>query len=553
MLVTDRARGAAQGQMLRVQLVSGECFTTLRQSPQVGRLLTPADNRTLDGHPVAVISDGYWNRAFGRAPDIVSHDLAVNGTTVTVVGVASTGFFGTSIDQTTDIWLPSMMQHSLRYRGNVSDHNADVSQPWSPQRGVFWLTLFLRIPDASTRAAIESRIDAIAQQHFSALTTGAPRGGAFGGVHATLQPGDRGISRLRTVMQNPLVVLLTMVSLLLLIACANIAGLLLARSTARQRELAVRIAIGASARRLLRQLLAESLLLSLVGGALGVLAARWGTDALLALFSSSTSNTAVDTSLDLRVLAFAFLLSILTGLAFGLLPAARSARLSPADALAAASRGMVAGTSAPGRIPLGRLLVGAQLAVTVLLLSVAALFGRTLQQLANVDLGYARGQILLVGIDPVAAGYTPGRLPALYDSFAARLGALPGVISTSLSADGPLSGSRRLSALTVEGYDPGPDEEVHVQENTVTPAYFKTLGIELVAGRTFGSQDVAGGRLVAVVNETMARRYFRHGAVLGKRIAYDADLGGGFEIIGVVRDARYNDLRGATPDLVYRP
>jgi predicted permease len=550
----DADRPGSIGEMPRVQLVTGECFAAFRQQPQIGRLLTPADNRTRDAHPVAVISDGFWTRQFGRSRDVIARAFSVNGTLVSVVGVASPQFFGTSIDQRTDIWLPVMMQHSVRYRGNVSIEDGDRQQPWIPQPEVSWLTLFLRIQTPRQIAEARSRLDAVAQRQFArrqSFKTDDEARRRYQAVRAVLEPGDKGLSNLRQRTQSPLTALLVMVSLLLLIACANVAGLLVARAASRQRELAVRVSIGASRGRLVRQLVAESLLLAVVGGALGLLVARWGADGLLAFLTATDS--AVDVPMHGRVLGFALATSVITGLLFGLLPAWRASGVSPAQTLSMMSRSVTRGLGGSSRLPLGRFLVAAQIAITVLLLTMAALFARTLQQVARVDVGFTRGSVLLARLDPVAAGYTLERLPAFYRRLVEHVTSAPGIVSASMSLRNPLSGSRRTSSLGVEGYARGRGEENEVQEEFVTDDYFKTLGLALVEGRTFGPEDTATSRKVSVINETMARRFFKGRSPIGQRWSFDDDVSQGFEIVGVVRDARYNDLRGVTPNAAYHP
>ena len=553
MLVADVGdRRGSLGELPQVQLVSGECFTTFRQQPQIGRMLMPADNLTRDAHPVAVISDGFWSRQFGRSRDVLGRTFSVNGTIVSVVGVASPEFFGTSIDGRTDIWLPAMMQHSVRYRGNNSNENGDREKPWIPQSEIAWLGLFLRVPDPTQVAEVTARLDAVSQRQFAqreSFRTDPEERRRYQATHAALAPGDKGLSGLRQRTRSPLIALLAMVSLLLLIACANVAGLLVARGTARQREIAVRLSIGASRMRVARQLLAESLLLALVGGALGLLVARWGADGLLSLLTATDSAVAVP--MDLRVLTFALATSLFTGLLFGLLPAWRASGVSPAHTVGLMSRGVIQGGGGSSRLQLGRLLVAAQIAITVLLLAMAALFARTLQQVAHVDIGYARGTVLVARINTIAAGYTLETLPALTRRVLERLAGAPGIVSASMSLRDPLSGSRRTSSLTVEGFTRASGDAFEVQEEFVTNDYFKTVGISLVEGRGFGPEDTPTSRRVSVINETMARRFFKGQSPIGRRWATDDDMRDASEIVGVVRDARYNDLRGTTPNAVY--
>jgi predicted permease len=556
MLVRNPGDAGDLGDMRQVQLLSGECFSLLRQRPQVGRLLTPADNRIVDGHPVAVVSDGFWTRQLGRAPDVVGRTISVNGQLISIVGVTAPGFFGVSIDQTPDLWLPVMMQHAVHYMGNASIENGDGHSPWVRERGISWLSLMLRIPDSRQVPSVTEHVNVVLHRALSELEsyrTDPEARRQYQALRAFLKPGDKGVSAIRSQLSAPLFVLLAMVSLLLLIACANIASLLMARAATRQRELAVRVSIGAGAGRLLRQLLAESLVLAVAGGLAGLLVARWGTDALLALFASPTTPPAVSTAMDARVLGFALLVSFATGLLFGLLPALRAARISPAETLGAMSRSVIGSALGPRRLPLGRLLVAGQIALTVLLLSIAVLFSRTLERLARVDLGLTRGEVLMLRIDPIAAGYEPARLQPLYDRLWTRIAAVPGVQSAALSLGGPLSGSMRSSSFRAEGYVHGRSERMDVQEEVVTDDYFKALGIRLLQGRTFGPSDTTSSRKVSVISESMAKRYFKGTSPIGRHWAYDDNIAKGFEIIGVVGDVHHNELRTSPPNMAYRP
>jgi predicted permease len=554
MVVTDAAGAAPRpDDVARVQLVSGEYFALLGTRPQIGRLLTPADNRSLGAHPVAVVSDGFWTRRFGRRPDVINRQISVNGATFTIVGVTAPGFFGTVADSRPDVWVPVMMQSAVKYAYNADVDDGDIRQPWVPQPEVSWLTLIARVPDARTRPAVAAGLTRLLQQQLA--QTEAYR--MYPDVRRRLQarrvvlePGSRGLSRLREQMQAPLVALFAMVALLLVIACANLAGLLLARAAARRRELAVRVSIGAGRWRIGRQLLAESLVIGALGGVGGLLVARWSCDALLGLVSGTATPIPVDLALDRRVLLFATALSMLTAIGFGLLPALRASRVNPADTLNAYGRGIVAHDRS--RLPLGRLLVVGQLALTVLLLSVAALFARTLQQLVRVQVGYDDRGVVVARIDPRAAGYPPERLPALHRVIVERLEATPFAKSASLSLHGPLSGGARTASLAVEGYRPPRGTPLSVQEDFVTERYFETVGLSLVRGRFFGPGDSARGN-VCIINETMARRFFANRDPIGHRWGYDEPMGPeACEIIGVVSDAHYNDLRSEIPNAAYR-
>jgi predicted permease len=553
MLITDGAAAVPRPDDIgRVQLVSGEYFAVLGTRPQVGRLFEPRDNRSIGAHPVAVLSDAFWARRFGRRPDIVNRLVTVNGTALTVIGVTPPGFFGTVADTRPDVWVPVMMQSVVRYANNADVDNGDLRQPWVPQPEVAWLTVVVRARTDRERHAVADVFTRLLQQQLARR----PDYGTDPDVrrrlqarHVVLAPGSHGLSRMREQLQSPLAALFAMVGLLLVIACANLAGLLLARSASRRRELAVRVSIGAGRGRIVRQLLAESLLLGLAGGALGIVAARWGCDVLLALFAPGRIGPAMALALDRRVLLFATTTSVLTALGFGLLPALRASRVDPAETLNAFGR-IVGGDRR--RHSAGRLLVVAQLALTVLLLSVAALFARTLQHLARVPVGYNEDGVVIARIDPRAAGYGLERLDALHRAIVERLETTPGVRSASLSLHGPLSGGARVSSLNVEGFLPPRDTPLEVQEDVVTPQYFQTVGLTLKRGRLFGPADHPNGH-AAIINETMARRFFAGRDPIGRHWNTGGPIGpDAFEIVGVVSDAHYNDLRSATPNAAYR-
>ncbi|MPZ20921.1 MAG: FtsX-like permease family protein [Luteitalea sp.] len=549
----------ATAESAEVQLVAGDYFSVLRQHPQIGRLLGPGDNRTLDDHPVAVISDAYWSRKFGRATNAVGRVVIVNGTPVTIVGVTAPRFFGTTVGtRNPDMWVPIMMQAAVHYASDVGSINGDTQKPWPPQREVSWLDLFLRMPADAVPAVSEAMT--LAMQRDYAQRSGyrdeAELRRQYQSSRVVLTSGSRGLSSMRDDLTTPLLVLFGMVALLLTIACANIASLLLARATNRHREMAIRLSIGAGRERLMRQLLTESLLLSLIGGALGLVVAYWGSSGLLTLANDGTRVTALDVRPDWRVLGFALAVSLSTGLVFGLLPAQRSTRVQLADALKAQTRGAIgSGGSRVGRRWFGgRLLVAGQMAFSLLLLIVAGLFARSLQELTRVDIGFDRDRLLVTGVDPRAAGYTQAQLPALYRRIVEHVNALPGVARASMSASGPFSGSRWISRFEAEGYTRGRDEQLRLLDEVVTTDYFRTVRLTIVHGRAFGPQDVATSRKVSVINETMARRYFQDQSPIGKRWSYDEEFDEeAFEIIGVVQDARSDDLTAGAVNMAYRP
>jgi len=539
---------AAQGQM-----VSGEWFGLLGVRPAIGRALAAEDNRALGGHPVAVLSHGYWQRRFAGDPGVLGRTVKLNGAAFTIVGVAPPGFFGVSVGDAPDLWLPLMMQAEIRYAQNASNRDADLRRPWVPQEGIEWLSVMLRVGDPQSAPAVADRLNAVFRREVeerAAKATDPRERERQLRERIELEPGGKGQARLREQLSAPLAVLMAMVALVLLVACANIANLSLARAAARGQEMAVRLAIGAGRARLVRQLLTESLMLALAGGALGLLVARWGGNLLLRLASGDATPVALQLRLDYRVLGFGAALSIATGLAFGLWPALRATRLDLTAALKDNARAARGGS----RPAFGRALVVGQVALSLVLLAGAALFARSLQNLARIDTGFDQGRVLTARLDPRAAGYSEEQLPGLYQRLLDRARALPGVRLASLSLYSLVSGSARTSSIHAAGRPHQPGEENSGQENYVGPDYFATVGMTLVRGRDFGPQDDEKSPKVAIVNESFVRRFFGDENPLGRRFGYGGPPeDAAYEVVGVVRDVKVNDLRERTPPMSYYP
>ncbi|HLA14820.1 MAG TPA: ADOP family duplicated permease, partial [Gemmatimonadaceae bacterium] len=537
--------GAGPPEPAQLQLVAGDFFGTLRQRAQIGRLLGPDDNRTLGQHPVAVISDQYWRRRFDRSARVLDTELMINGQSMAIVGVAAPGFFGATVDtQTPDVWAPAAMQAALRFAGGYDRSGGDLQKPWPPQPEIAWLRVMVRVPAGGAPAAAEAMTLALDRES-------PPGRRDAGAVPVTLLPGSGGFSPMRGELTTPLTVLLLAVGLLLAMACANIASLLLARATNRDREMAIRLSMGAGRGRLIRQLLTESLLLASIGGGLGLLLASWGSTALLTFLIRGELGTGLDVRPDWRVVSLTFATSMATALAFGLLPALRGTRVPLAETLKAQTRSVIGAAGHGGRLPVGKILIAGQMSFAVLLLLVAALFLRSLQALVHVDVGYDRDSILVARIDPRSSGYTVSDLPALYTRVFENLARLPGVVAVSASTT--LFSGRNRGVFSIEGYTPGPDEQMTTLKEWVTSDYFRTVGLAVKQGRGFGPEDSATSRRVSIINETMAQRYFRNQNPIGKRLSwggsnFDSD---GFEIVGVVEDARYNNLRDESLNMAY--
>jgi predicted permease len=542
-------------------LVSGNFFSVLGVAAAAGRTFGAGEDTIPGAHPVAVLSYGYWQRRFGRDPRVIGGVLRVNGAAVTVVGVAARGFFGATADEAPDLFLPLTMRDAVRYRGEIYANGPTEpdAPPWS-QINLHWIEIIAkRRPEVSLRQAAavlgvllhrellaEAAELADAQERRDVLA-----------LTLALAPGAKGLADTRERLGDPLLILLATSGLVLLIACANLANLLLARADRRRKEMAVRLGIGAARGRLVRQLVTESLLLAGLGGALGLLFAYWGSRALLTMVGSGGTPLPLDVALDGRTLAFAAAAALATGLAFGLAPAFQATRLDLAASLKTGSKSLAgsAGGGPRGRRPsLGRLLVAAQIALSLLLLVGAGLFARSLRNLMGVDTGFERDRLVLVSFDPRLRGYDQAHLATLYDRLQARIEALPGVRSASLSLFPLMSNVGRTSTLSLPGYVPGQGEDLNIHVTLVTPRYFATVGMPLLAGRGFGLQDREGAPPVAVINETLARRFFPPGAALGKRFGFgDHPDRDSYEVVGVVKDAKYNRLGEPPRRMAYFP
>ena len=551
MSVLARAYGTIgdQPESLTMQLVSGEWFGLLGVGAQRGRVLGPQDAEKLGGHPVAVISEAYWDRVFGRDPNILGRSLRINGAVLTVIGVAQPGFAGLTVGQTVDVWVPAMMQHEVKYKSDSYAHNSDSEAPWIPQDGLHWLTLIARVPtaDAPRIAAVLDRRFRIELEREMADFDESTRAQELR-QHLVLTSITRGFSPLRDFFAEGLRALMITVALVLLIACGNLAGLLLARNAARTHEFAIRVSLGARAGRLVRQVFTECMALAFIGGALGLLVAYWGSRALLRAASSGPRPIPLDVGLDMRVLMFAFVVTLATGALFSLTTAWRVARGNSYEVFKSGDR--VRGGRGSHRLPLGRVLVVSQIALSLVLVVSAGLFVNTFRNLTLLDPGYEADRIINARVDVRAAGYEHDELPALYQQLLERIGAAPGVRSVSLSLNGLSGGGRRFSSFQVPGrsFEPGDNQ---AQENYVTPAYFATTGITLLRGRSFSASDHADAPRVAIVSEAMAKHFFGTDDPVGSRIGYGTQAK--FEVVGVVRDARVNQLREAPPRLIFYP
>ena len=543
-----RLPGQKQPESVRAQLVSGEYLSTLQVPVVRGRAIGRDDVSVTNGQPVAVIGDRLWKERLGGA-DVLGQSIVVSGVTATIVGIAPPGFIGAWSDARADLWLPLTMQHALGYRSNMSWYGDDVesTQAWARQDRIAWLNVIGRIPasglaqaraslEVANRAGIEDLAIAVDDPRFRSEV----RGNVF-----VMQPFTQGYSRLRAQLSQAFVALTAMVAIVLLVACANVANLLIARSAARAREVAIRIAVGASRARLVQQGLVESALLATLGGAAGWGLGRWSSGVLASAFLSTSREQLPDVySPDARVLAFTAAVSIATALLCGLLPAARMARSDTRGTLVITSRS----TGAPSIMRGMRPLVAAQLALAVVVVFAAALLGRSLVNFAKVDPGYDTDHLISVSFSPSASGYSMAQLPALKSRLVDAVMSTPGFVSAAVSTCGLLDNCQYSSSYLLDG--DLARGEIDLDQNYVGPGYFAMTGIPVSAGREFDDRDRDGGALVAIVSQSVAARYFPGLNPVGRRIG-DREFTA--EIVGVVGDVRPRSLRDAPVPMVYFP
>jgi len=511
--------------------VDGNFFPVLGVKPAIGRLIGPEDDHTGDSSAVAVVSWSYWKSRFNLDPAILGKQIIVEDMPVTVVGAAPRKFTGLKVEFSQDVWLPLAMQPTIGRSGLGS---------WS-----LWLVGRLKPEVSLQQAQAEIAVLYESTLEDQARATNNP---FIRKMKFEMEPAGAGLSQLREEWTKPLLLLMAVVGLLLLIACTNLASMLLARGATREHEMALRLSLGAGHFRLARQVLTESLLLSAFGSLLGVYVAYFGAGVLVRIITAERRPgppLEFHVPTDIHVLLFTAAITLLTILLSGLVPALRAMGTAPASSLRQAGG---SGETRRRRF-FGKSLVVAQVALSVVLLSAASLFVRHLLNLRHLDLGFHPDHVLLVTLDPDRSGYDDERLSLAYQELLERLEAIPGVRSATICAPSPISGAGANRGVTVEGYQAKPGEIRNVMESWIAPKYFATLGTPLLAGRDFSIQEKGGPR-VAIINQTMARYYFGNSDPLGKHVTFD---GGGqpYEIVGVAGDAKYMEMREATYRTIY--
>jgi predicted permease len=524
----------------RGKLVSGNYFQLLGVRAAQGRTLTTDDDRA-EALPAAVLSYGYWKRRFHSDASLVGKVLEVNGVPVTIVGVAPAEFFGESSTSIPDFWLPISMQPQVMQRDSFLEDSS-----------THWLNIIGRLKTGVRLQQAQSIVNVQLRQMLAARAgamLSADTQQDIGRSYIQLVPGDTGISALRIRYSEPLHILMAVVALILLIACANVANLLLSRAAAREKEISMRLALGAGRVRLTRQLLTESVLLALLGGVLGIFFAQWGARILLSRVAGGA--TPLHASPNTIVLGFTTVVSILAGILFGIFPALRATRpdlnsLIKGNAPAPAVAGL--------RLGLANGLVIFQIAGSLVLIVSAGLFLRTLKNLMSQELGFENGHVLIVGMDPQAAGYTSEQMNGLGRLLLERLEAVPGVLSVSYEHTSPLSGSESSGPISIAGMPPAPRKEMGLHRNVVGPNYFETMGIPILLGRGIEPRDLQGTPHVAVINQAMASKFLFGVNPLGRKFSDgwpDFNPKNAFEIVGVSADARFYSLRAEVPPMAF--
>jgi predicted permease len=546
--VVFAANLAARGQTVNALgvFVSGSYFPVLGLTPAMGRLLGPDDDR-VEGEPhAAVLSHSYWTTQLGADPDIVGKALTVNGRAMTIVGVAPRGFEGTTLGARPRVFVPITMREALQ--PNV--------RPLDDRRS-YWAYLFARLKPGVTieqaRTAINIHYSSVLSEVEAPLQSGMSDQtmARFKAKAVELASGPSGQSSVSREARTPLTLLLGVTAFVLLIACANIANLLLARSAARSAEMAVRLSLGATRRQLVMQLLTESCLLAAIGGTAGLLLARWTLQLMISLLPADAVAT-IDTTLDPAMLLFTAAVALGTGVLFGLFPALHTTRPDLVTSLKSRA-GHSSGSRSAARFR--TMLATSQIALSMALLVSAGLFTRSLFNVSRVDLGLDPERVVTFGLSPALSGYSPERSLQLFERLEAELSALPGVTAVTAARVPLLAGENWGRSVQVEGFDAGPDTDTGSRFNEIGAGYFAAMGIPLLAGREFTAADALGAPKVTIVNEAFAKKFNLGRDVVGRHISSEGARGSALdvEIVGLVKDAKYSDVKAEIPPLFFRP
>jgi predicted permease len=527
-------------------LVSGSYFDVLGLTPAAGRLIGIRDDVTPGAHEVVVLSHGYWQTRFAMSPAIIGDTLVVNGVPMTIIGVAPEGFTGTTLGALPRIFVPLSMRERL-------------AAPWKglDNRRSYWAYVFARLQPGATPEAAEAAINVPYRAILNDVEAGLQEGmsqatlARFKARQVTVRPGAQGQSNLISNARSRLYLLLAVTGFVLLIACANIANLLLARGASRASEMAVRLSIGASRWQVVRQLLVESALLAGIGGALSLLVARATLTGIIAM-SPAQDTSFLSNSIDASTLAFAAAIAMATGLLFGLFPALHSTRPDLVTAIKSTA-GQPSGARAASRFR--TTLATTQIALSTMLLILAGLFTKSLMNLSRVDLGISTEKLVTFSLSPERNGYTPERSRALFERVEDELAAVPGVSGAGAGLVPLLAGNNWGSGVMVTGMTYDPDADDSSMFNAVSPGFFGTVGMRLLAGRDFTRGDILGGPKVAIVNEAFARKFKITGKEVGSRMTTETGPGVklDIEIVGLVKDAKYSEVKREIQPVFFLP
>jgi predicted permease len=534
-------RGSEPAKSERAQYVSGNFFTTFGIGPFVGRVLTEVDD-TPGAAPAVVMSYQAWQSDYGGDPKVVGSTFYLQGQPATVVGIAPPGFFGDRIrSDPPGLWIPLAMEPAIEGKNSIL-HVPDSN----------WLYAVGRLKPGISTTALQDKMSGSLRQFLAAQPNYSRNGGAtvIPKQHVVIVPGGAGIQHLQKETGRGLYLLMTISGLVLLVACANVANLLLARGTTRRADTSVRMALGAARSRLIRQILTESLLLGCAGGLVGLAVAYAGTRVILALAFPDSPNLPIAASPSLAVLGFAFLLSLLTGVVFGVVPAWITSNSDPAEALRGANRSTRDRASLPQRS-----LIVFQAALSLVLLVGAELLTKSLRNMEHQNFGIQTSNRYVLHLDPAGAGYKPETLPAFYRALEDQLGSLPGVQSVGLALYSTLEGNNWGEGVFVSGRPaPGPNDHNNSSWDRVSTRFFETVGQPIVRGRGFTESDTATSQLVAVVNQAFVKKFFPKEDPVGKHFGvFEQKFSSSFEIVGIVADAKYQNPRDEFRPMYFRP
>jgi predicted permease len=534
-------RGSEPAKSLRAQFVSGNFFTTFGIGPFAGRALSMADD-TAGAAPAVVMSYQTWQSEYGGDPSLVGSSIYIQGQPVTVAGIAPPGFFGDRLRPSPPaIWMPLAIEPLIN-----GDNGLLHVKPSN------WLYAIGRVKPGTQIGPLQAKISTNLRVWLGTVDEYTRNGGSteIPKQHVVITPGGGGIQNLQQETGKGLYLLMIISALVLLVACANIANLLLARGTTRKAETSIRMALGAARRRLIRQMLTESILLACLGGLAGLFVAYAGTRTILALAFPDSPHIPIQASPSLPILGFAFLLSLLTGIVFGIVPAWITSHSDPAEAL----RGVNRSTRDRGALPQKSLIVF-QAALSLVMLVSAGLLTKTLRNLEHQDFGIQTANRYVVHLDPAGAGYTPEKLPALYQALEQRFAAVPGVQSVGLALYSTLEGNNWGEEIFVEGRpDPGPNAHNGSSWDRVSPKFFETVGQPVIRGRGFTDGDTATSQFVAVVNQAFVKKFFPKEDPIGRHFGiFEQKYSGALEIVGIVADAKYTNPRSEVRPMYFRP